>query len=208
MNSVVVAHSEVLPAASSNTSLALPEAMTFEQWEAIGAELANRAKKLNWWIGDWWAAGHHRYGERARMAARGLFGREFKTLANIASVCRAFEPARRREQLSWSHHAEAAALSPNAADMLLDMAERDKLSKSQIRAAVATIRGTASPRATVDQSTPTSVFRAFNRLPTPELRRQVARALAAVIDSGAEIDPDTGAPTAAGDPPVEPPLSG
>ena len=196
MNSVVVAHSEVLPAASSTTSLSLPESMTFEQWEAVGMELANRAQKLNWWIGDWWAAGHHRYGDRARLAARGLFGREFKTLANIASVCRAFEPHRRREHLSWSHHAEAAALSPNAADMLLDMAERDKLSKSQIRTAVATIRGTGrganAVRATVDQSTAASVFRAFNRLPTAELRMQVARALAQVIDSGAEVDPDSG----------------
>ena len=47
-------------------------------------------------------------------------------------------------------------------------------------------------RATVDQSTAASVFRAFNRLPTAELRMQVARALAQVIDSGAEVDPDSG----------------
>lgn len=193
MNSVVVVHPEVLPTASS-TSLSLPESMTFEQWEAVGMELANRAKKLNWWIGDWWAAGHHRYGERARLAARGLFGREFKTLANIASVCRAFEPSRRREQLSWSHHAEAAALSPKSADMLLDMAERDKLSKSQIRAAIATIRGTATHRPPAEEITAAGVFRAYNRLPTRELRMTAARALAALVESGAMVDPETGMP--------------
>lgn len=191
MSSVVIALPEVLPTAGS-TSLSLPESMTFEQWEAIGMELANRAKKLNWWIGDWWAAGHHRYGERARLAARGLFGREFKTLANIASVCRAFEPSRRREQLSWSHHAEAAALSPNAADMLLDMAERDKLSKAQVRNAVATIRGTGTQRGTPEAASPVGLFRAYNRLPTRELRIAAARALAAVAESGAMIDPETG----------------
>lgn len=190
MNSVVTIKPDALPEATS-ISLSLPESLTFEQWEAIGAELANRAKKLNWWIGDWWAAGHHRYGERARLAARGLFGKEFKTLANIASVCRAFEPARRREHLSWSHHAEAAALSPNAADMLLDLAERDRLSKAQIRAAVTTIRGTAAPRSNADEASVASIFQAYNRLPG-ELRLRVAQAFAAAAQSGAQIDPATG----------------
>lgn len=187
MNSVVT-QSDALPEATS-ISLNLPESMTFEQWEDVGAELANRAKKLNWWIGDWWAAGHHRYGERARLAARGLFGREFKTLANIASVCRAFEPDRRREHLSWSHHAEAAALSPGAADMLLDLAERDRMSKAQVRAAVTTIRGGGAARPTSAEAA--SVYRAYNRLPQ-DLRLAVARALAAAAQTGAEIDPQTG----------------
>ena len=192
MNSVVAAYPDALPEATS-TSLSLPESLTFEQWEEIGAELANRARKLNWWIGDWWAAGHHRYGERARLAARGLFGKEFKTLANIATVCRAFEPARRREHLSWSHHAEAAALSPNAADMLLDLAERDRLSKAQVRAAVTTIRGGPPSRTAPDAAAVASLFRAYNRLPGA-VRVLVAQAFAAVAASGAEIDPATGDP--------------
>ncbi|HEX8055567.1 MAG TPA: hypothetical protein VF481_02810 [Novosphingobium sp.] len=195
MNSVVTAYPDALPEATS-TSLSLPESLTFEQWEEIGAELANRARKLNWWIGDWWAAGHHRYGERARLAARGLFGKEFKTLANIASVCRAFEPSRRREHLSWSHHAEASALSPNAADMLLDLAERDRLSKAQVRAAVTTIRGGPAARAvSPDEAAVASLFRAYNRLPG-QVRVLVAQAFAAVAASGAEIDPATGNPRA------------
>ncbi|MBV1687198.1 hypothetical protein KRR38_05805 [Novosphingobium sp. G106] len=195
MNSVVTAYPDALPEATS-TSLSLPESLTFEQWEEIGAELANRARKLNWWIGDWWAAGHHRYGERARLAARGLFGKEFKTLANIASVCRAFEPSRRREHLSWSHHAEASALSPNAADMLLDLAERDRLSKAQVRAAVTTIRGGPSARTvSPDEAAVASLFRAYNRLPG-QVRVLVAQAFAAVAATGAEIDPATGNPKA------------
>ncbi|MBW8755367.1 MAG: hypothetical protein JF595_14705 [Sphingomonadales bacterium] len=194
MNSVVTAHPDALPEATG-TSLSLPETMTFEQWEAIGAELASRARKLNWWIGDWWAAGHHRYGERARLAARGLFGKEFKTLANIASVCRAFEPSRRREHLSWSHHAEAAALSPNAADMLLDLAERDRLSKAQVRAAVTTIRGGPPARSTADEAAVAGLFRSYNRL-APQLRLLVAQAFATVAANGAELDPATGEPRA------------
>lgn len=192
MNSVVTAYPDALPEATS-TSLSLPESLTFEQWEEIGGELANRARKLNWWIGDWWAAGHHRYGERARLAARGLFGKEFKTLANIASVCRAFEPSRRREHLSWSHHAEAAALSPAAADMLLDLAERDRLSKAQVRSAVTTIRGGPPSRTAPDAAAVASLFRAYNRLPGA-VRMLVAQAFAAVAENGAEIDPATGDP--------------
>jgi len=194
MNSVVTTYPDVLPDAlpeATSISLSLPESMTFEQWEEVGAELANRARKLNWWIGDWWAAGHHRYGERARLAARGLFGKEFKTLANIASVCRAFEPSRRREGLSWSHHAEAAALSPNAADMLLDLAERDRLSKAQVRAAVITIRGGPPVRMTNEIAAVSALIRAYNRLPG-EVRVLVAQAIGAA--NGAELDPATGQP--------------
>ncbi|MCW1428463.1 hypothetical protein [Novosphingobium sp. JCM 18896] len=200
MNLVVTMKPEALPEATS-ISLSLPETMSFEEWEAVGAELANRAKKLNWWIGDWWAAGHHRYGDRARLAARGLFGKEFKTLANIASVCRAFEPGRRREELSWSHHAEAAALSPNAADMLLDLAERDKMSKAQVRAAVTTIRGGAPARP--GSAELAGLYRAYNRL-SPALRMEAARAFAAFAESGAEIDPDTGRARAEPEPEPEP----
>jgi hypothetical protein len=118
-----------------------------------------------------------------------LFGKEFKTLANIASVCRAFEPSRRREDLSWSHHAEAAALSPNAADMLLDLAERDRMSKGQVRAAVTTIRGGPPSRTAPDEAAVASLFRAYNRL-SGEVRMLVAQAFAAA--NGAEIDPETG----------------
>jgi hypothetical protein len=38
---------------------------------------------------------------------------------NAAGVCRAFETSRRREDLSFQHHAEVAALPPDEADALL-----------------------------------------------------------------------------------------
>ena len=195
MNSIVTAGPDPLPEATG-TNLNLPQGLTFDQWQEIGEDLADRVPRLNWRIGDWWVAGYPRYGERARTAARRLFGREFKTLANIASICRAFEPRRRRERLSWSHHAEAAALSPNAADMLLDLAERDRLTKAQVRAAVTTIRGGPPTRAATDEAAVASLFRAYNRLPAP-VRTLVAQAFAAVAASGAEIDPATVRPKAA-----------
>lgn len=115
-------------------ALDLPKGQSFEEWVEAGRNLASANKVLHWWIGDWWAAGSHRYGERAKVAAQGIFGREFQTLANLASVCRAFTTSRRREHLSFSHHAEVAALSPTKADSLLERAEREGWSVRDLRA--------------------------------------------------------------------------
>lgn len=117
-------------------ALDLPEDMSFDAWQSLGEKLCSGSKVLNWWIGDWWAFGDHRYGERAEAAAQGIFGREFQTLSNVASVARKFETSRRREVLPWSHHVEVAALPPDKADELLDEAERNEWSVRELRHAV------------------------------------------------------------------------
>lgn len=127
-------------------TLDLPKGQSFEEWLIVGQQLASANKVLNWWIGDWWAAGSHRYGERAKMAAQGMFGREFSTLASMASVCRSFTTCRRRQHLSFSHHAEVAGLRPEQADKLLDRAEREHWSRSDIRAEAILLRDNRTPR--------------------------------------------------------------
>lgn len=131
---------------SERTSLALelPKGQTFEEWLEVGRNLASVNKALQWWIGDWWAAGSHRYGERAKVAAEGLFGREFDTLAGMASTCRAFETCRRRQHLSFTHHREVAALPPEKADELLERAATDNWSTRDIRAEAAAAKSAAS----------------------------------------------------------------
>ena len=134
-------------------SLDMPKSQSFEDWCAIGERLNQTERVLNWWIGDWWAAGTHRHGERAKAAAEGIFGKDFGTLMNAASVCRAFETSRRREQLSWTHHAEVAALPTAEADALLDRAEQERLSTRDLR--VETIKrkvalGLFTPRDEID----------------------------------------------------------
>lgn len=114
-------------------ALDLPKGQPFEDWLELGERLCKTERVLNWWIGDWWAAGHHRYGERAKVAAEGLFGKEFGSLMNAASVCRAFETSRRREALSWSHHVEVASLPTDEADALLDRARDEGLSHRNLR---------------------------------------------------------------------------
>lgn len=113
--------------------LDIPKGQTFDEWVAMGRSLCDGQRVINWWLGDWWAAGSHRYGERAKAAAEGIFGREFQTLMDMASVCRAFATSRRREALTFTHHREAAALPPGEADALLTRAETDRLSTREVR---------------------------------------------------------------------------
>jgi hypothetical protein len=114
-------------------SLELPAQTSFDEWVAIGRRLCLGSQAINWHIGDWWAFGNHRYGARAKVAAEGIFEREFQTLMNTASVCRSFPTSRRREGLSFSHHAEVASLDPKTADALLDRAEGDGWSRNDLR---------------------------------------------------------------------------
>jgi hypothetical protein len=117
-------------------ALELPPSTSFDEWVRIGRNLCLSSQALNWHIGDWWAFGDHRYGDRAQSAAEGIFGREFQTLANLATVSRAVETSRRREHLSWTHHAEVASLPAEEADELLARAEREHLSTRALRCEV------------------------------------------------------------------------
>ena len=140
---------QINPAWTSQLSLSLPDELSFERWQIVGRELAARDKCLNWWIGDWWAFGEHRYGERAKIAAEGCFGIGFGALRNYGSVCRAIETSRRRDTLGWSVHQETAALAPDQADVLLDRAERDNLTVAQVRTIVRQMRQTPERAAQV-----------------------------------------------------------
>lgn len=122
-----------LPLQRDAVALKLASDLTFDAWGELGNRLAAMDRKLNWWIGDWWAAGQHRYGERAKVAAEDIFGKEIQTLMNIGSICRSFETSRRREVLSFKHHAEVSGLPPDQADKLLDRAEVERLSTRELR---------------------------------------------------------------------------
>jgi hypothetical protein len=77
-----------------------------------------------WWVGDWWAYGKHRYGEReAAVEAEEWEGPRFQTCMNAALVCRAFETSRRREVVSFTAHGEVTVLPVEWQDKILDEAE-------------------------------------------------------------------------------------
>jgi hypothetical protein len=93
-------------------------------WQEIGHKLALAERSVAWWIGDWWICGDHRYGARARQCESWDLLR-LETCMNYGSVCRAFPPSRRREALSFSHHAAVASLPAADADRLLDRCEKE-----------------------------------------------------------------------------------
>jgi hypothetical protein len=94
--------------------------MTPAQWLDAGRSFAASESGHQWRIGDWWNAGvPWGKGEEACREA----GIEYKTARNCATVCKAFDLSRRRDNLSFNHHAEAAAMADaKERDALLDWA--------------------------------------------------------------------------------------
>ena len=74
-----------------------------------------------WWIGDWLLFGQQAYGQRYKAAAEET-GFDYQTLRNYAWVASRFELSRRRDSLSFQHHAEVCALSNEQQEAWLDLA--------------------------------------------------------------------------------------
>lgn len=133
-----------LPGRVTPIGLELPDALTFDQWQAIGDSLQGVERSLMWWIGDWLRFGERRWGERYAQAID-TTGKSYGTLRNAASVATAFgDLSRRRDSLSWSHHAEVAALPVGAGDRLLRLAEDEGWSRKDLRQRVSQAKVTAS----------------------------------------------------------------
>jgi hypothetical protein len=103
------------------------------EWIQWGRWLGTVGRGSAWWIGDWVRYGNARYGERYKLVAS-ITGYDTQTLMNIAYVTSRFEPSRRRESLSFSHHAEVAALCREEQDRWLDQAMFERLSVRGLRA--------------------------------------------------------------------------
>jgi hypothetical protein len=101
---------QALPEGGDNRTPLLTDNLGLEEWLEIGRSLTQTERDVQWRLGDWWAFGNHRYGERANIAA-GTLKFVVGTLQNYASVARKFPPSRRREDLSFSHHVEVAVRS-------------------------------------------------------------------------------------------------
>ena len=106
--------------------------LALSEWAAQGRRLGVIGRGAGWWIGDWLRYGNEAFGERYVRAAR-ITGYGVQTLMNMVYVASRFELERRRERLSWSHHAEVAALEPGDQDRWLARAEAERLSVRCLR---------------------------------------------------------------------------
>jgi hypothetical protein len=116
----------------SDVSWRAAEDMSFSEWLEYGRRLGVMGRSAGWWIGDWLSYGNHVFGERYVRASR-ITGYDSQTLMNMAYVASRFDVSRRRGKLSWSHHAEIAAMEPEEQDYWLERAESDRLSVRCLR---------------------------------------------------------------------------
>ncbi len=120
----------------TRTGWQLPSDLSEDEWRAAGLMLGKVESGVSWWLGDWWAFGEHRYGDRkALVDSEDWEGPTYQACFDAANVCRKFESKRRR-LLSFTHHREVAALSPEEQDRLLDRAEAEGLSVMKLRAVI------------------------------------------------------------------------
>lgn len=140
----------LMPGEFTATAYILPDSLGFEDWRRAGYTLQRMERSIRWWIGDWLAYGERAYGETYAQAVEAT-GRKVQDLMNMAWVAARVEISRRREDLSWSHHAEVAALdSPDQGRLLTEAAESGWSSR-EIRMAA---RALGEPRAPETMAAP------------------------------------------------------
>lgn len=117
---------------TSRVAMSFSNQISVEQWAQIGPLILRHADLSNWWLGDWVAFGQRNCGSRYQeaIAATGL---GYKTLRNYAVVTRRFEVSRRRDTLSFGHHAEVCALDDDQQEHWLDLAQQHRWSRAELR---------------------------------------------------------------------------
>jgi hypothetical protein len=112
--------------------LRIPNGLTYEGWQRAGYRLAQVMNSSAWCIGDWIDHGQRQYTDRYQRAVE-MAGLEYKTVRNYAWTARRFPHTRRRETLSFQHHAEVAGLTEDQQETWLDRAETLKWSRNKLR---------------------------------------------------------------------------
>lgn len=127
---------ELVPAvAFTPTGLKIPDSFTYEQWEAVGAQLHDIEQARQWWVGDWVNYGEARYGEKYAQALDAT-GLTYATLQDYSYVARQVPMSLRNDIVSWSHHKAVAALEPADQQVWLDRIAAEGLSVAATRLAL------------------------------------------------------------------------
>jgi hypothetical protein len=128
-------------------------ALTFEGWERAGEQISRVVSSSAWCLGDWIIVGQSRFANRYKEVVEAV-GLDYQTIRNYAWVARRFELSRRRDTLSFQHHAEVAALPPAEQDYWLDRAEDHGWSRNRLRQEIRNRRCIELSRRTVSSVLP------------------------------------------------------
>jgi hypothetical protein len=130
--------------ASHRTEISLPDGLSLNEWRRIGHHINVIYDSSAWWL----VYGQSNYPSRYRdvIAETSL---DYQTLRNYAWVARRFPPKRRRERLSFQHHAEVASMTDDEQDQWLDRAERDRLTRNELRTRIRSERDTTADKLTM-----------------------------------------------------------
>ncbi len=128
----------------TRTGLQLPQQLRFERWLVVGRELAAISTSAAWCLGDWLAFGEKAYPGRYRHAIEQT-SLDYQTLRNYTWVARQFAMSRRRDTLTFGHHAEVAALPIPEQDFWLRKAEEHQWPVKQLRRQVRASQAERSP---------------------------------------------------------------
>lgn len=118
------------------TSYTAIPGISYEEWSQAGERFQLYARAANWWLGDWLLLGEQRFGEDRAAAAVDLSGLEYSTVTAARWLSSKIDPARRRPDLSWSHHREVGSLPPVDQDRWLETAAVDGMTRDELRKAV------------------------------------------------------------------------
>lgn len=129
-----------------STGLDIEHGMSIEQWLEVGDQLKRIETGIQWWIGDWINYGEKEYGEKYSQA---LDSTDYTrgSLRNISYVANKIELSRRRDNVSFSQHAELAKLEPEdfdgaikeVADKQLSIVDTRRLAKKIQRSKTITV---------------------------------------------------------------------
>lgn len=148
----------------TRVGLEIPPNLAFDRWERAGQQLAGIVESSAWCLGDWLVYGKQRYADRYHRAIQ-VANLDYQTLRNYAWVARRFDINRRRESLSFQHHAEVASLPVAEQDRWLECAEKYGWTRNQLRRHVRNRHQNSEP--TIAASLPMPRF----RVPTDRFER-------------------------------------
>lgn len=145
-------------ARAQRSGLLLPDRLSFEVWHQIGSQIFLVANSCAWWVGDWLAYGESSFGDRYKQAITDT-SLDYQTLRNYVWVAKKFTMSRRRDSLSFGHHAEVAALAEVEQDEWLTRAERFTWSRSELRRRIRATRLANRPPSLHESGTKTKTLK-------------------------------------------------